>query len=494
MFVNMSRAEAVSRMEEAHARMEQLGAKHRRSQADEDEFDQLKAEFDDFARHVHRLDARAEITAAARGGNSRYSVERGAPSELDRDPIGDYRDSDATFRGRDPWNLREVQAFGREPEQLAAELRARALSAIESMPGASARTRAAATAIIEAHDSVDAKIARHCLVTSNPAYLRAWSKMAKDPATQLLTDDEKRAVAEAEQFRAMSLTDSAGGFLVPFQLDPAVIVTSAGMYSEVAAIARQVVATGDVWNGVSSAAVQWSWDAEAAEVSDDSTTFAQPSIPIHKAQGFVPISIEGLQDMANVTEEVGKLFAEGQQDLEGTALVTGSGSGQPTGIVTALTGTSSVVNAATDDTFALADVYALQGALPARWRRNASWLANNLIYNRIRQFDTAGGAGLWARLGEGRPEGLLGRPAVEAEAMDGTITTSGAGHNYAAIFGDFSHYVVARRLGMTIELIPHLFGANRRPTGQRGWYAYYRIGADSVNDNAFRMLDVVSAS
>jgi HK97 family phage major capsid protein len=294
----------------------------------------------------------------------------------------------------------------------------------------------------------------------------------------------------------MSLTDSAGGFLVPLQVDPAVIVTSSGVYSEIRAVARQVVATGDAWNGVSSAAISWSWDAEATEVSDDSPSFAQPSIPIYKAQGFVPISVEALQDAANVTEEVGKLFAEGQADLEGTALITGSGSGQPTGIVTALAASSPtvVVPAAADDTFALSDVYNLHGALPARWRRNASWLANNLIYHKIRQFDTAGGGGYWTNVGGDRPERLLGRQVVEAEAMDGTITTSGSVHNFALIFGDFSSYVVATRLGMTVELIPHLFGASRRPTGQRGWIAWYRIGADSVNDNAFRMLDVVSVS
>lgn len=430
--------------------------------------------------------------------NGRFRTEAGSQGRddgtIDRDPLRDHRDSDAKFRGKDPWNLREVSMFGREPEQVAGELRARALSAIEAMPGATDATRSAATAILEAHDSVDAKIARHCLITSNPAYLRAWSKMAKNPQAPLLSDDEQRAMAEAEQFRAMSLTDSAGGFLVPLQLDPAVVVTSSGVYSEITEVARTVVATGDVWNGVSSAAVSWSWDAEATEVSDDSPSFAQPSIPVYKAAGFVPISIEGIADMANVTEEVAKLFAEGQADLEGTALIVGTGSGQPTGIVTALTGTSSVVNAGADDTFALSDVYAVQGALPARFRRNASWLANNLIYNKVRQFDTSGGGGFWTNLNGDRPPMLMNRNAIEAEAMDGTITTSGAGHNYAMIFGDFSHFVVARRLGMTVELIPHLFGANRRPTGQRGWYAWYRVGSDSLNDNAFRMLDVVSAS
>jgi HK97 family phage major capsid protein len=308
-----------------------------------------------------------------------------------------------------------LQTFGRDPRETASELRARALSAVEHMPGANDDVRESATKVIERHDSTDSKIARHALITSSPAYLRAWAKMARDER-YALTEDEVRALQEAEQFRAMSLTDSAGGYLVPLQVDPAVIVTSSGVYSEIRAVARQVVATGDTWNGVSSAAISWSWDAEATEVSDDSPSFAQPSIPIYKAQGFVPISVEALQDAANVTEEVGKLFAEGQADLEGTALITGSGSGQPTGIVTALAASSPtvVVNAATDDTFALADVYSVHGALPARWRRNASWLANNLIYHKIRQFDTAGGGGYWTNVGGDRPGRLLGRQVVEA--------------------------------------------------------------------------------
>lgn len=487
---NLTYDQASARMRQIHAETSQLARQPRLSAVDEERFDNLNAEFVELSEHCDRLERAGDLA----GGGNGLRRERGSAGDYDRDPLRDSRDANGPFRGRNPWDLRSVDTFGRPTEEVAAELRARALSAIECMPGASAAVRAAATEILERYDTVDSKIARHCLITSDPAYLRAWSKMARNPQNPMLTPEEQQAMREAENFRAMSLTDSAGGFLVPFQLDPTVIVTSAGVYSEITEVAREVVATGDTWNGVSAAAVQWSWDAEASEVSDDSPTFAQPSIPVYKAAGFVPISIEGIQDMANVTAEVGKLFAEGQRDLEATALITGTGSGQPTGIVTALTGTSSVVNAATDDTFALADVYALQGSLPARYRRNAAWLANNLIYNRIRQFDTNGGAGLWSTLGEDRAPGLLGRRVLESEAMDGTITTSGAGHNYAAIFGDFSNFVVARRLGMTVELIPHLFGANRRPTGQRGWYAWYRVGSDSVNDGAFRMLDIVSAS
>jgi len=68
--------------------------------------------------------------------------------------------------------------------------------------------------------------------------------------------------------------------------------------------------------------------------------------------------------------------------------------------------------------------------------------------------------------------------------MDGTVA---AGKNLL-IYGDVSNYVVKQRVGTTVELVPHLFGTNRRPTGQRGMIMWARYGADSINDSAFKML------
>jgi predicted phage gp36 major capsid-like protein len=50
--------------------------------------------------------------------------------------------------------------------------------------------------------------------------------------------------------------------------------------------------------------------------------------------------------------------------------------------------------------------------------------------------------------------------------------------------------VIVDRIGNTLELIPNLVGANRRPTGQRGALLWFRTGSDSVVDNAFRLLNV----
>ena len=57
-----------------------------------------------------------------------------------------------------------------------------------------------------------------------------------------------------------------------------------------------------------------------------------------------------------------------------------------------------------------------------------------------------------------------------------------------AIFGNFSRYKIVDRVGLTVDVIPHLFGANRRPTGERGIYAYWRNGAKVTDANAFRAL------
>jgi HK97 family phage major capsid protein len=493
--VELSHQQAVNRLQDIKTELERLGEQPELSPEDEQTFDSLTREFADVDKHRRQLEresALARVRSAATAterGPAALKVTSGTPyaskngDGYDLDPVLNP-DSVEDARFRDPWDMAEVRAYGRDPDEVSAELTARARSAIEKMPGANDQIREAGTRILERWDDRNNYIARLILHTSSPAYMRAWVKKARDPQGAEFTKAERIAWHQAEAFRAMSLSDSAGGYLVPFQLDPTVIVTGDISVNEIRQVARQVVATGDVWNGVSSGAVSWSWDAEGAEVSDDATTFAGPSIPIYTARGFVPISMEAMQDEANVTATVAELLSEGRTDLEAAAFVTGSGSGQPTGIVTALAGTASELTATGTAAYAIADLYAAHGALGARYRRNASWLANTLIYNKIRQFDTAGGAGLWTTLGNGTPEMLLGKRALEAEDMSGTLTTG----NKILVFGDFRNYVIADRVGMTVEFIPHLFHtSNNRPSGQRGWFAAYRTGADSVNDGAFRM-------
>lgn len=495
--MQLSHSQAVIRLRDIKEELERLGAKDELTAEDEQSFDELTREFAEVDQHRRQLERKAALervssaTKAIERGPAAVKVEGGTPlnsrDSYDLDPIL-HPDSVEDHRFRNPWDLSEIRTFGRSKEDIGTELRSRALSAIEKMRGCNDRIRSTATDILERWDDEEATIAKLCLATSSPEYLRAWSKMARGHS-HLITGDEQRALE-----RAMSLTDTQGGYLVPFQLDPTIILTSDGSKSDIRMAARKVVATGDVWNGVSAGAVSWRWAAEGSEAGDNAPTFDQPTVPVHKADGFVPISIEALMDEANVTTEVGRLLAEGKDILEAEAFAVGTGSGQPTGLVTALAGTSSEVAPTTAETFAAADIYKMEESLPARYRRNGSWMANKAIYNLVRQFDTSGGADLWERIGNGQPNELLGYPARESEDMDGAFSAAATADNYILAFGDLTNYVIADRLGMTIEFIPHLVGSNRRPTGQRGWYAYYRVGADSVNNAGMRLLNVETAA
>jgi HK97 family phage major capsid protein len=474
-------ASALPRLKKLETEFLALYHKQNENRMTEDDVDRawaVRGEISDMMRLTQRFERAGNTTGGARAANGQ---------DFDRDSLREP-DSIEDGRFRDPWDLRDFRMHGAEPGQVAAELRSRALSAVEKMPGASDAIRSRATSIIQEFDSKDSRLARHALVTSKPAYMRAWSKLmvGKEPA---ITPDERRALDDVQAFRSISLVDTTGGYLVPFQLEPSLIVVSPFVRSDLRSKARVVVATGDVWNGAQAQNVQYSFQPEGAEATDNSPPFGQPSIPNYMARGFIPISIEALNDMQNVEAEIGRLLVGGRTDIEAVKFIQGSGIAEPTGIVTSLSqssNSSSVVTSAAAGTFALADLYSLQAALPAHYRAAASWLANNLCYNKIRQFDRAGGAAYWTNVSTDRPPMLFARDALEAEAMSGVVASG----NKMLIFGDLQSYCITDRLGTVTQLIPMLPGTHNRPSGQRGFFSWFRTGGDVINPTGLRALSV----
>ena len=54
--------------------------------------------------------------------------------------------------------------------------------------------------------------------------------------------------------------------------------------------------------------------------------------------------------------------------------------------------------------------------------------------------------------------------------------------------------VIVDRIGSTLELVPHLVGSSRRPTGQRGALLWFRTGSNVVVPQAFRMLNIATTA
>jgi len=365
------------------------------------------------------------------------------------------------------------------------ELRGAALKAVEDTSSYEVNdaNKERVTHLLENKDDRHGTIAQLVLATGSRSYKDAWAK-AITGRDMLLTNDERQLLG-----RAMSLTDGSGGFAVPFPIDPTLIQLGDGSSNPFRQISRVEQITTDSWQGVASTELSASWDGEATEVSDDTTTFTQPQVVAHKAQAFVPASIEIAGDYPGLADDLGILFADAKDRLEATAMATGSGSSQPFGIVTAIDGTGNDVSSAATDTFAVGDVYTLHETLGPRYRDSGTWVANVAIINDIRQFGTADSHAFSVHLTEDAPLRILGRPIVESSAMDGSVTA--LADNNVLVFGDFRNYLIADRVGFNVEFIPHLFATgNNRPSGQRGFYAYWRVGADSINDDAFALLNV----
>lgn len=353
-----------------------------------------------------------------------------------------------------------------------------------------------ATALVEQGTARNRTLAAQWVrAVGNEHYLGAFTKLLADPQRGhlLWSQQEQDAYRSVEEYRAMAEgTGSAGGYMVPLALDPAIMLTSAGSNNPLRQIARVVQTVSNSWTGVTSAGATAEWKAEAAQAADGSPTLANPVIPVYFGDSFVPYSFEVGMDAVGFAEELQMVLVDAADQLQATAYTTGTGSAQPTGIITGLVGSGSIVNSAGADVFAKADVYAVQNALPARFSARAEWCANIAVINLMSQMETTAGARLFPELADDR---LLGKPMNELSNMDGVINA--AAENYVLLYGDFqAGFVIADRIGATIELIPQLFQQTTagtgvgRPTGQRGALLWFRTGSDSVVDNAFRLLDV----
>jgi len=200
-------------------------------------------------------------------------------------------------------------------------------------------------------------------------------------------------------------------------------------------------------------------------------------------------------DYPSFASEMSGLLAAGYDELLVQKFTVGSGTGEPKGILTAISATSADrVKVTTGGSIGAPDPYAVWKALPQKYRRKASWLMSVGVNNAIRQLGTANVYhAATVALPEEWLDVLFNKAVYESTYMPDTTTWTTTAEGQA-IVGDFSNFVIARNGGMSVELIPQLFqqvtagSGPAVPTGQRGWFAYARIGSDASNTAGFRVL------
>lgn len=333
-------------------------------------------------------------------------------------------------------------------------------------------------------------LGRLLLATENKHYRSAFQKVAAGRSN--FTAQEVEAIEQVRMVkRAMALSpDSAGGFAVPVLIDPTVILTAQESPNDILRLARVETITTDEWHGVTSAGMTWKFDAEGAPATNNAPSIDQPAVKAHRADGFIPFTIEVGMDWPGFAEEMATLLAEGYSELLAEKLTTGTGSNQPTGLVTKLNASTNPivkVTVGTGGQIAPADVYKVWDALPIKYRRRAAaaWLSSTSVQNAIRQLGTLD-PNFTINLTEEAIPRLFGREYGLNDFMADAPTSTGT--EPLLVVGDFRGYLVAQRAGMNVEFVPHVFDSNGMPTGKRGWFAWARVGADAIVPHGFRML------
>lgn len=431
--------------------------------------DALFQEFEELKEQLQPLVEREQKIAAVRAAMAQDANREEAVPEITAPDLV-VRNSK-----RNPFDDLESVRTGIVPP---ADVRARAITAIEqyakrsdhwSLDSAGAEQ---ATRLVEKMGKpFGTAVARQMLVTGSPEYLAAFESYLTDPG-----GFSTRA--------ALSLTPANGGYLVPFTLDPTIILTNAGSANPYRQVATVKTTTTNDWNGVTSAGVSAEWTAEGIEAADATPTVGQLKITPQKADAYLFGSFEVLSD-SDFAQQLPELLADAKDRIEETAFAVGTGSGQPYGIITRGTSQNRAGTAAAGP--AAQDVYALQAALPARWRSpraNNVWVANLNTINALRNIPKFTGSTESIVNDSGPVPTMLGKPFLESTSVVGVFTTG----SKVLAYLDARQYYIVDRVGMSVVYDPIVLGANRRPTGQGAWYAFWRVGADVSVSTAVRVF------
>ncbi|MDU0339577.1 phage major capsid protein [Bosea rubneri] len=280
-------------------------------------------------------------------------------------------------------------------------------------------------------------------------------------------------------------SDPQGGYLAPAEFSTE-FLKELVEYSPIRAISsvRQTSAPSVIYPArIGRTNAKWKGENQPQEGSEPS--FGEAEIAVKELNTFVDISNQLLADSAGAAErEVRESLAEDFALKEGTAFVNGTGGLQPDGFMQDAR-VPQIPNGHASNLSSDALISILY-ALPAAYRRNATWVMNGATIATIRKLKDSQGNYLWQPgLQAGQPETILGRPVVDAADMPGA--TSG---EFPIAVGDFSAgYRIIDRQEMSILVNPYLLATN----GVTRFHATRRTGGAVIRPAALRKLKMATS-
>jgi len=285
------------------------------------------------------------------------------------------------------------------------------------------------------------------------------------------------------ELRAMSIgTDAAGGYLVPTDLDTAIMralpdVTVVRKYAKVLNLAH------DREIPISNNRGQVYWKDEAAAFVETTPGYAKKALTAYKLTYLVKLSEELIADSGyDLFGELATNYADLAGEEQDNKFCQGTGVGEIGGLIA---GASLGKTAASTLAITADELIDFFYSLKKQYRRKAIWLGETETAKAIRKLKNAQGNYIWQpALTAGQPDVLLGRPYEETVGMP-----TMAAESSPLIFGDLNYYTIAQRGARSIQRLNELYAAN----GQVGYRVFERLDASVMLTDAIKKFTMAAA-
>lgn len=244
-------------------------------------------------------------------------------------------------------------------------------------------------------------------------------------------------------------TDTAGGYLVPEdfydRLERAMtefggMRAAATVFATATGATLPMPTTDDTSN-------KGAIITENSQVTEQDVTFGAVNLGAYMySSKIVRVSLQLLQDSAfNVEDLLARLLAERIARITNEHFTTGSGSGQPKGIVTASTqGVQGATGQTTSVTFE--DLVDLEHSVDPAYRRGAKWMMHDSTLKVIKKLKDGDSRPLFLPgLALREPDTILGYPFIVNQDMP-TMAASAK----SILFGDLSKYYIRDVKGVVV--------------------------------------------
>lgn len=217
------------------------------------------------------------------------------------------------------------------------------------------------------------------------------------------------------------------------------------------------------------------WTDEIAEITASTAKFTTLEIGHHKLASLVKMSLELINqnEFDVVSEFTNQMTLDFALKAE-TAIIKGTGSGQPYGLTTSGTAYTLTAAALTSD-----DIVKIFHTLKASYHPNSAWIMSNDTLCKIRLLKDGQGQYIYhqGEFTDGYVGTILGRPVLISECMDNIDDTK-----VPILFGDYARaYKANINPDMTLQILVEKYAE----FGMRGILGILWLDGRPVNPEAY---------